>query len=172
MTLVFLLEVAPRLLPAVGLAVAPLGATLLYLTMRTRSVANIALTWSMPAVSACVTTSGVAFNQFLDAHPVANFQLLADAFIWRPHIALALGCLAAAVAGEAEPHDGMPACTAILVSIPLNIFNSIYMYVELHVNTDLEGAAMVQTSTLAFTLGHGHGACSEVVQSSCMRCWS
>ena len=70
--------------------------------MRTKSVPSIALSWSVPAVSAFLTTSGVMVNQFLDAHPMTNFFFLADVFIWHPQLGPAVTCWVAAVAGEAE----------------------------------------------------------------------
>lgn len=96
-------EAVPRLLPAVSLAVGPLGTVLLGLSMRSRSVASNAITLVVPAVSAVLSTSGAAISQTLDAHPVDNFLFLADVFIWHPHLGFAVACWVAAVAGKAEP---------------------------------------------------------------------
>lgn len=95
-------EAVPRLLPAVSLAVGPLGTVLLGLSMRSRSVASNAITLVVPAVSAVLSTSGAVFTQTLDAHPVDNFLFLSDVFIWHPHFGLAVACWIAAVAGKAE----------------------------------------------------------------------
>lgn len=103
-------EAVPRLLPAVSLAVGPLGTVLLGLSMRSRSVASNAVTLVVPAVSAILSTSGASITRTLDAHPVDNFLFLADVLLWHPHFGLAVACWVAAIAGKAEPLTLMKTC--------------------------------------------------------------
>lgn len=100
---VIIIHALEHFFPAFALAVAALGAALLGASTSTKTVAQVALTGGVAAVSALVTSSGMVLDQLLDATPAAHFQFLAWAFNWQPHFAIAVPCCIAAVAGETGP---------------------------------------------------------------------